>query len=65
VQSYTVIPVEADIELIKKIKSSAWDAGLLLGEGYGEFKTTTFRIANFPALKKVEIRKLMEFLKDY
>ncbi len=37
-------------------------AGFLLGEGYGDLKTTTFRIANFPALRDKEINALRKFL---
>ncbi|MGC3948037.1 MAG: aminotransferase class V-fold PLP-dependent enzyme [Chryseolinea sp.] len=65
VHSYTVIPVAGDPELIKRVKSDAKEKGLLLGEGYGQWKEDTFRIANFPALKKGEINTLMRFLKKY
>jgi phosphoserine aminotransferase len=63
--SFTVIPVTADEKLIAKIKSKAKKEGILLGEGYGEWKQSTFRIANFPAIKKKEIKALMEFLSAY
>jgi phosphoserine aminotransferase len=64
--SFTVIPVATNSEAsIKKIKSEAKGEGLLLGEGYGELKATTFRIANFPAIKKSEIKKLQQFLKSF
>lgn len=65
VQSFTVIPVEASEEIVAKVKAKAKKNGILLGEGYGELKSTTFRIANFPALKKNEIRILQEFLSAY
>lgn len=64
-RSYTVIPVTGSFEIVEEIKSKAKLKGLLLGEGYGEWKPTTFRIANFPALKKKEIRTLMTFLERY
>jgi phosphoserine aminotransferase len=63
--SFTVLPIAGEEELIKKIKAKAKKKGILLGEGYGEFKPTTFRIANFPAIKKKEISTLKEFLSDY
>ncbi|HYG03297.1 MAG TPA: aminotransferase class V-fold PLP-dependent enzyme [Chryseosolibacter sp.] len=63
--SYTVIPVTADDELVEKIKSKAKKRDLLLGEGYGNLKSSTFRIANFPQHKKKEIKTLQEFLSDY
>lgn len=64
-RSLTVIPVQSTEELVTTIKTKAKKKGLLLGEGYGDLKSTTFRIANFPALKKKEIGKLMKFLSRY
>jgi phosphoserine aminotransferase len=63
--SFTVIPITASEAAIIKLKKDAKEKGFLLGEGYGELKTTTFRIANFPALKKKEIEKLKNFLDSY
>jgi phosphoserine aminotransferase len=65
VQSYTVIPVKSDEQTITQIKKSAKKNGLLLGEGYGDWKAETFRIANFPALKQKEIKELMNFLAKF
>jgi len=65
VQSYTVITVTATIEVVQAIKTAAKNDGILLGEGYGEWKLTTFRIANFPALRKKEIKQLMQLLKKF
>lgn len=64
-RSFTVIPVAATEEMVKSIKSRAKKNGLLLGEGYGDLKSSTFRIANFPAIRKSEIKTLREFLADY
>jgi phosphoserine aminotransferase len=64
-RSFTVIPVRAKETLVAAIKSRARKNGLLLGEGYGELNPLTFRIANFPAIKKSEIKILKEFLSDY
>ena len=63
--SYTVLPISASPELIQKIKTDAKREGLLLGEGYGNWKATSFRIANFPAITTKEITTLMKFLKKY
>lgn len=63
--SFTVIPVTAPAEVVTSIKKEAKKKGLLLGEGYGELKASTFRIANFPAIKKSEIEKLQRFLKSF
>jgi phosphoserine aminotransferase len=62
VHSRTVLPLEADKKTIEKIKKTAKNKGFLLGDGYGELKSTTLRIANFPALKDSEIRGLMKLL---
>jgi phosphoserine aminotransferase len=64
VHSLTVLPVISNNpDGLIKIKSDAKKKGFLLGEGYGDLKATTFRIANFPALKNSEITLLMKFLK--
>lgn len=65
VHSYTVIPVSSDPQTVQDIKKAAKKKGILLGEGYGELKATTFRIANFPAIKASEIIKLENFLKSF
>ena len=65
VQSYTVLTITATTEQVKNIKAKAKEKGLLLGEGYGSLKPTSFRIANFPAIKGKEIRILKEFLKEF
>jgi phosphoserine aminotransferase len=65
VLSNTVITITGRPELLNKVKTKAKKKGLVLGEGYGKLKSETFRIANFPALKKNEIKRLKDFLKEY
>ncbi len=65
VRSRTVIALAAKSELIIEIKHQAKAKGLLLGDGYGALKQETFRIANFPAIKKAEIKQLQKFLIPY
>jgi phosphoserine aminotransferase len=65
VHSLTVLPVQGAPETIDKIKKMARKKGLLLGEGYGDLKPSTFRIANFPAIAQSEINLLMDFLKPF
>jgi phosphoserine aminotransferase len=60
-----VIPVRSKEALVSAIKSRARKKDILLGEGYGDLKASTFRIANFPAIKKREINLLKDFLDDY
>jgi len=64
-RSDTVIAVsglEADIQAVKL---AAQQVGITLGNGYGDWKNTTFRIANFPAILEEEIGRLREFLSSY
>lgn len=65
IRSHTVLTIEATPEHIKKVKEKARHAGFLLGEGYGDLKNNTFRIANFPALKRSEIARLTDFLWNF
>jgi len=61
-RSKTILALEGDPDFIAKLKNKASEAGLILGTGYGDLKETTIRIANFPALKKKEIKYLRDFL---
>lgn len=65
VLSETVITITGSPELLNRVKIKAKKKGFVLGEGYGKLKSETFRIANFPAIKSREIKKLMSFLKSY
>lgn len=61
VRSLTVLALEADEKTIAAIKRSAAAKGFLLGDGYGDLKPTTIRIANFPALLGREVKSLQKF----
>ncbi|WP_028669019.1 aminotransferase class V-fold PLP-dependent enzyme [Runella zeae] len=63
-RSDTVIAIKGEPSQIQSIKSDAKKAGITLGNGYGEWKNTTFRIANFPAIEEWEIQKLKQFLRE-
>ena len=58
VRSQTVIAVSGDPMVLQRAKKKAKQAQLLLGDGYGSLKPTTIRIANFPAIRALEIRAL-------
>ncbi len=62
IRSDTVIAVEGAEVDIKAVKAAAQEAGITLGNGYGDWKNTTFRIANFPAITDQEIETLKRFL---
>jgi phosphoserine aminotransferase len=61
-QSITVMAIRSSEKDVTMLKRKAEKAGFLLGEGYGSLKKETFRIANFPALKRKEVQALMKFL---
>ncbi len=65
VRSDTVIAVSGEKEQIAAIKKAAKENGIMLGNGYGSWKETSFRIANFPAITLDEINQLKVFLKTY
>ena len=61
VRSLTVIAVTSKIPM-ENIKNMALQKGIVLGNGYGEWKQSTFRIANFPAINAGERVILKKFL---
>ena len=63
-RSDTVIAVMSSEAHVEAIKTAAKQVGLLLGNGYGDWKNTTFRIANFPAISDEEIDTLKNFLRN-
>jgi len=63
VRSGSVIALKGKEEMVDKLKKEAKIQGLLLGNGYGNWKSNTFRIANFPAIQANEIDLLKDFLK--
>ncbi len=65
VRSDTVIAVSGSEANIRAVKLAAQQAGITLGNGYGNWKNTTFRIANFPAISEEEIGRLRKFFVNY
>ncbi len=64
VRSDTVLAIEGSVEKIEQIKTLATENNLVLGNGYGEWRHNTFRIANFPAIEMSEIEKLKNVLQN-
>jgi phosphoserine aminotransferase len=62
VRSNTVITLQGPEKLIDEIKKNALRHEILLGNGYGSWAKTTFRIANFPAILDEEYKILKHFL---
>lgn len=61
VRSQTVIAVKSTDKYIQEIKKSAAAQGILLGNGYGAWAKSTFRVANFPAIADAEYGELRNF----
>lgn len=62
-RSETVIAVEMpDAESLARVYADAAAKGIILGRGYGKWKPSTFRIANFPALTDADVARGMDFL---
>lgn len=61
-RSETVLALRDTPERVKRLKADAKAAGFLIGNGYGDWKDNTFRIANFPAITDAEMDALLDFL---
>lgn len=61
VRSNTVITLQGSEKLIDEIKRNALRHEIVLGNGYGNWAKTTFRIANFPAISDDEFKILKHF----
>ena len=57
-RSKTVFTLTGEEETIKQFKQKALENGIIIGNGYGNWKNSTFRIANFPAITDIELEKL-------
>ena len=62
VRSKTVIAVKADGTRLVDMKAKAKLQNIILGNGYGDWKDQSFRIANFPAIDLQEVQQLKNFL---
>lgn len=61
-RSQTVIAVVESGEQVAALKTFAASKDIVLGNGYGEWKETTFRIAAFPAIGRQEVEELKKCL---
>lgn len=60
-RSDTVIVVETG-EKTKEVVTRLKNRGLIVGKGYGQFKEQHIRIANFPAHKLEDMKKMVKIL---
>ena len=64
-RSTTVAAISGEEQAIVAIKKAAEKEGMQLGGGYGPLKSSSFRVANFPAITDAEFMGLVDFLKKY
>ena len=64
-RSSTIIAFNGDTEAIERLKKECRAKGFIIGNGYGEQKNNTFRIANFPAHTESEIQTLQNILINF
>ncbi|WKN32089.1 aminotransferase class V-fold PLP-dependent enzyme [Porifericola rhodea] len=65
VRSLTVLPFQSDEATIDKLRTESRKKGLVFGNGYGQWKKNSLRIANFPAIEEWEIEKLIGFIQSF
>jgi phosphoserine aminotransferase len=63
-RSDTIIAVTCSPGKLADLKVRLLARGITIGNGYGEWKESSFRIANFPAIETGEIELLKEMLKQ-
>lgn len=61
-KSKTLLALSSDPITVGIIKRQALLVNIILGNGYGIWKTQSFRIANFPAHNNNDFRKLKDFM---
>lgn len=65
-RSQTVIVADVQQSSNEKMISFLLEkGGMLVGKGYGDFKSTQIRIANFPAISKELVWQLIDLLESY
>ncbi|MEL6535784.1 MAG: aminotransferase class V-fold PLP-dependent enzyme [Bacteroidota bacterium] len=61
-RSRTVLALTGESSVLSSLHKKAEAAGFTLGKGYGDWKKSTLRIANFPAMKRDAIEALQAAL---
>ena len=65
IRSKTVLAVSFAKDRLEALKLDAQKHDFMLGNGYGTWKDSTFRIANFPVLQDEHIESLKDYLRKY
>lgn len=64
-RSNTVLTFKLPKELCSELKGFAAARNVVIGNGYGQWKGNTFRVANFPAIPDEHFDYLIELLKEF
>ncbi|MPR32449.1 aminotransferase class V-fold PLP-dependent enzyme [Salmonirosea aquatica] len=64
VRSHTVMALRGAEGWINALREKALENGVLLGKGYGTWKNTSLRIANFPALTDSDLSRLKKIMES-
>ena len=62
-RSHTILMIKDHPIRIQNLQKRAKQEGYILGPGYGDLRTSTLRIANFPNLLSEDIQGLQKFLR--
>ena len=60
-RSKTIINIETGCKQ-NEVKTMLADNGIVVGSGYGKFKDSQIRIANFPMHRTEDVKKIIEVL---
>lgn len=63
-RSRTVVTISCEANYMADLKELSKNQGYLLGNGYGQWKDNTFRLANFPAVSDLAWDWALEFVKN-
>lgn len=61
-RSLTMSVIQASAETIKKLEAKALERNIVIGKGYGQLASSTFRLANFPSITNEHIDDLINAL---
>lgn len=64
-RSVTVIGVQGEPTQVQAFKQHALKKGIYIGNGYGQWKNHSFRIANFPAIPDTHFQQLLDVFSTF
>lgn len=64
-RSQTVLTISGEPDQIQALTAFCRQHGIVLGSGYGDLKTNTFRIANFPQHTREQLQNLLHLVAEF